>query len=136
MASDTAGKGGLEDVVATSSRICLLDGDRGTLSYCGYDIHDLARHARFEETCFLLWHARLPTRAELGDLQTQLAEARVLPDAVLRLMRQLPPADGMDAMKMDMGGAAAVLGAIDAVAALGLPLHPVHQLRGARAEDP
>ncbi len=99
MASDTAGKGGLEDVVATSSRICLLDGDRGTLSYCGYDIHDLARHATFEETCFLLWHARLPTRAELGDLQTKLAEARVLPDAVLRLMRQLPPADGMDALR-------------------------------------
>ena len=37
----------------------------------------------------------------------------------------IKPADGMDAMKMDMGGAAAVLGAIDAVAALGLPLHVV-----------
>ena len=69
-------KGGLEDVVATSSRICFLDGDRGVLAYCGHDIHELARHATFEETCFLLWHARLPNRAELGDLQSQLAAAR------------------------------------------------------------
>ena len=66
-------KAGLEDTVATSSAICYLDGDRGVLAYCGYDIHDLARHATFEEVCYLLWHRRLPTRAELGDLQSQLA---------------------------------------------------------------
>ena len=77
----TRPKGGLEDVVATSSAICYLDGDRGVLAYCGYDIHDLARSATFEEVCYLLWHRRLPTRAELGDLQSQLAAARALPEA-------------------------------------------------------
>ena len=56
-------RGGLEDVVATSSAICYLDGDRGVLAYCGYDIHDLARFATFEEVCYLLWHRRLPSRA-------------------------------------------------------------------------
>ena len=83
-------KAGLEDTVATSSAICYLDGDRGVLAYCGYDIHDLARHATFEEVCYLLWHRRLPTRAELGDLQSQLVAARPLPEPVLRLMRALP----------------------------------------------
>ena len=83
-------KAGLEDTVATSSSICYLDGDRGVLAYCGYDIHDLARHATFEEVCYLLWHRRLPTRAELGDLQSQLAAARPLPEPILRLMRTLP----------------------------------------------
>ena len=73
-------KAGLEDTVATSSAICYLDGDRGVLAYCGYDIHDLARHATFEEVCYLLWHRRLPTRAELGDLQSQLVAARPLPE--------------------------------------------------------
>ena len=92
-------KAGLEDVVATSSSICWIDGDRGILSYCGFDIHDLAQHATFEEVCFLLWHRRLPSRAELGDLQTQLAEARILPDAIVRLLNQLPPADGMDLLR-------------------------------------
>ena len=98
---DTAAKpkAGLEDTVATSSAICYLDGDRGVLAYCGYDIHDLARHATFEEVCYLLWHRRLPTRAELGDLQAQLVAARPLPEPVLRLLRMLPPGDSMDLLR-------------------------------------
>ncbi len=99
MSADVKAKAGLEDIVATSSRICYLDGDRGVLAYCGHDIHDLARHATFEETCYLLWHARLPSRAELGDLRSQLAAARPLPEAILRLMKMLPPSDGMDALR-------------------------------------
>ena len=76
-ASDSrVSKAGLEDVVATSSGICFIDGDRGVLAYRGYDIHDLATHATFEEVCYLLWHGRLPTRAELGELQSQFAVAR------------------------------------------------------------
>src|SRR5256885_14377976 len=92
-------KTGLEDTVATSSAISYLDGDRGVLAYCGYDIHDLARSATFEEVCYLLWHRRLPTRSELGDLQSQLAAARPLPEPIIRLMRSLPPVDGMDALR-------------------------------------
>ena len=92
-------KAGLEDTVATSSSICYLDGERGVLAYCGYDIHDLARHASFEEVCFLLWHRRLPTRAELGDLQSQLATGRALPEPVHRLLRSLPAGNGMDLLR-------------------------------------
>jgi len=102
MAVESKPKAGLEDVVAGESAICYLDGDRGVLAYQGYDIHDLAdadRGASFEEVCFLLWHGRLPGRAELGDLQTQLAAARVLPEPVLRAMRSLPSVDGMDALR-------------------------------------
>jgi citrate synthase len=97
--STAPAKAGLEDVVATSSAICFIDGDRGILSYRGHDIHDLARFATFEEVCYLLWHGRLPTRAELGDLQSQLAAARPLPESILRLMKMLPPSDGMDALR-------------------------------------
>ena len=101
MALSTADKprGGLEDVVATSSAICYLDGEKGVLAYCGYDIHDLATSATFEEVCYLLWHRRLPSRAELGDLQSQLAAARPVPEPIIRLMRSLPSVDGMDALR-------------------------------------
>src|SRR6478736_1905275 len=92
-------KAGLEDTVATSSAICYLDGDRGVLAYCGYDIHDLARHATFEEVCYLLWHRRLPTRAELGDLQSQLAAGRTLPEPISRLVRSLPRGNGMGLLR-------------------------------------
>ena len=96
--SGSTSKAGLEGVVAASSVICYLDGAKGVLAYAGYDIHDLASRATFEEVCFLLWHRRLPTRAELGDLQTQLAAARSLPEGVLRLMRSLPLSQDDSAM--------------------------------------
>jgi citrate synthase len=97
--TDVKAKAGLEDVVATDSGICFIDGDRGVLSYRGFDIHDLARFSTFEETAWLLWHGRLPVKAELGDLQSQLAAARPLPDAIIRLMKMLPPVDAMDALR-------------------------------------
>src|SRR3954447_10846912 len=92
-------KAGLEDVVAATSSICYLDGNRGVLAYYGYDIHDLAKGATFEEVCYLLWHGRLPNRAELGDLQSQLVAARPLGEPILRFMKQLPTSDGMDALR-------------------------------------
>src|SRR3989337_778701 len=99
MSPEASAKAGLEDVVAATSAICYLDGDRGVLAYCGYDIHELARHATFEEVIYLLRYRRLPTRAELGDLQSALAAARPVPEPVLRLMRTLPSAHAMDALR-------------------------------------
>ncbi len=99
MTTEAKPKAGLEDVVAASSSICYLDGNRGVLAYFGYDIHDLARAVSFEEVCHLLWHGRLPNRAELGDLQSELAAARPLTEPILRLMKQLPGSDGMDMLR-------------------------------------
>jgi citrate synthase len=95
----TSAKAGLEDVVATSSSICFIDGDRGILAYRGYDIHDLAPKATFEEVCFLLWQGHLPSRSELGQVRSELAAGFRLPDAIPRLMRQLPPAEAMDTLR-------------------------------------
>ena len=106
MTTQATAAAGLEGVVATSSKLCYLDGQRGVLAYCGHDIHDLAREATFEEVCYLLWHQRLPTRAELGDLQTEFARARPLPDGVVRMMRSLPPGHAMDAVRTLVSGLA------------------------------
>jgi citrate synthase len=102
MSTPAAPKAGLEDVIAGESAICYLDGDRGVLAYQGYDIHDLAdaeRGVSFEQVCHLLWHGRLPSRGELGDLQTQLAAARPLSEPMRRAMKSLPRVDGMDALR-------------------------------------
>jgi citrate synthase len=99
MTAGATPKAGLEDIVVTGSEICYLDGDRGVLAYCGYDIHELAQSSTFEETCFLLWHRRLPSRAELGDLRSLLTAGLPLPEPILRLMRTLPPTGGMDALR-------------------------------------
>ena len=99
VSTEIKAKAGLEDIVATSSSICYIDGERGILAYRGYDIHDLAPHATFEEVCYLLWHGQLPNRAELGDLQSQFAAGRALPEGVIRLLRQLPPGAAMDTLR-------------------------------------
>src|SRR5258706_8634934 len=81
---------GLEDIVATHSRICDLDGKLGKLSYFGVDIHDLARHSSFEETAYLLWNSVLPIRSQLHDVKALLCSNPVLPGPVSELMRLLP----------------------------------------------
>jgi citrate synthase len=84
-------KAGLQDVVIATSQICSIDGQRGKLTYWGYDIHDLAAHSTFEEVVYLLWHGRLPKRAELDDLHQQLAEHRLLAPEIIDLIKRLPP---------------------------------------------
>lgn len=81
---------GLEGVVATSSAICTIDGLKGVLSYRGYDIHDLAQHATFEETIYLLWHGELPTAPQLAELKAQLEANMALPGPILDLIRGFP----------------------------------------------
>jgi citrate synthase len=81
---------GLEGIVATNSGICYIDGDRGVLAYRGIDIHELAGHSTFEETCYLLWFGRLPKRAELKELALQLARERHLDPALVQFLREAP----------------------------------------------
>jgi len=81
---------GLEGIVATNSSICYIDGDRGVLAYRGMDIHELADHSTFAETCYLLWFGRLPKSGELKDLEQHLALERQLDPGILELLRQAP----------------------------------------------
>ena len=81
---------GLEGVVAATSSICYIDGDRGILAYRGYDIHDLADFSTFEETCYLLWYGKLPSRDELKTFRAQLASERKLDPAILKWMKEIP----------------------------------------------
>lgn len=81
---------GLEDIVAAHSYICDLDGQLGKLTYFGFDIHDLANHASFEETAYLLWYGVLPTREQLAELKEQLYAARTLPGPVNEFLHLLP----------------------------------------------
>src|SRR5215472_4191951 len=81
---------GLEGVVATTSNICYIDGDRGVLAYRGIDIHELADHSTFEETCYLLWFGNLPTRHELRELRDRLAQERQLDASIIHSLHLAP----------------------------------------------
>jgi citrate synthase len=89
---------GLEGVVATTSKICYIDGEEGVLAYRGIDIHELADHSTFEETCYLLWNGALPTKSQLKELHERLAAERKLDPAIIDMLRRLPKG----AMPMDV----------------------------------
>ena len=84
-------KAGLQDVVIAASEICSIDGAKGILTYRGYDIHDLAAQSSFEEVVYLLWNGRLPKRAELAELEKELAENRPIYGELIDLLKRLPP---------------------------------------------
>jgi citrate synthase len=91
---------GLEDVIAGPSAICEVNGEKGQLIYRGYDIHDLARYSTFEETTYLLWHGRLPTKAQLTELEQELQANRALPPEALDVLRRFPKsATPMDVLR-------------------------------------
>jgi citrate synthase len=81
---------GLEGVVATTSSICYIDGEQGVLAYRGIDIHELADQSTFEETCYLLWFGKLPTRPELNNLRERLAEERKLDASIIHRLNLAP----------------------------------------------
>ena len=85
-------KGGLEDVVVSTSDICYIDGHEGRLVYRGFDVNDLVEHSSFEEVAYLLWHGGLPSRKEL-DAHTKALSAtatRKLPPKLVGILRALP----------------------------------------------
>jgi citrate synthase len=90
---------GLEGVVATSSRICYIDGDAGVLSYQGYNIHTLAEKATFEEVIYLLWHGNLPNQSQLAELKAALAAARPIPAAVTEFLKSAAKSAPMDVLR-------------------------------------
>ena len=91
---------GLEGVVANSTRLSDVIGDKGQLIYSGYDINELAGKVSYKEVMFLLWRGHLPNRAELDEFTHKLREERQLPSAVVDFIKGAPKtADPMDVMR-------------------------------------
>jgi citrate synthase len=106
--ADAAGKG-LEGVVAAQTRISDVDGRRGRLFYAGYDIADLAAHATFEETIYLLHHLELPTADELARSVATLRAESVLDPLLVELIGSLAQRTGpMTTLRTAVSAAAAL----------------------------
>src|SRR5216110_3890388 len=82
---------GLAGVIAGETSICWVDPNAG-LMYRGYDIHEMAEKASFEEVAYLLLNGELPNGKELAEFTQQIASERALPGPVTEMMRLLPSA--------------------------------------------
>src|SRR5580698_4814211 len=82
--------GGLAGVVAGKTAVCTVGKEGVGLTYRGYDIHDLAAGATFEEVAFLLLYGALPTGAELEAFCERLMALRELPAALRDVLERIP----------------------------------------------
>ena len=80
---------GLAGVIAGETEICWVDPNAG-LMYRGYDIHEMAKKASFEEVAYLLLNGELPNGGQLANFTNQLASERALPDAIIKMIRLMP----------------------------------------------
>jgi 2-methylcitrate synthase/citrate synthase II len=80
---------GLAGVIAGETEICWVDPNAG-LMYRGYDIHEMAEKASFEEVAYLLLNGELPNMEALEKFRAAIAKERPLPKQVLEMLRLLP----------------------------------------------
>ena len=98
---------GLKGVYFDRSPATYIDGRAGELRYYGYSIHELAEHASFEETAYLLMHGELPTAGQLKAFDDQLKEARTIPAEVVDIIRMISDAHPMDVLRTAVSALAA-----------------------------
>lgn len=89
---------GLEGIEAGTTSVCSVE--QGQLLYRGYEIHDLAEHATFEEVAHLLLVGHKPSAGELSAFKRELAPLRSVPEWILDVVRRVAPkSHPMDALR-------------------------------------
>ena len=93
---------GLENVVATSTRLSHVDGEAGKLTLAGYAIEDLAPYASFEEVAYLLLHGQLPDPLQCAEFTEDLSRRRALPRPAMAVLEEAAAAGAppIDALRM------------------------------------
>ena len=100
MADKKLSGAGLRGQSAGETKLCTVGKSGSGLTYCGYDVSDLADNATFEEVAYLLFNGELPTQAQLDEYVAQLTAMRDLPDALKAVLRLVPKdAHPMDVMR-------------------------------------
>ena len=100
MVDKKLGGAGLRGQSAGETALCTVGKTGSGLTYCGYDIKDLAANAQFEEVAYLLLHGKLPTQAELDAYKVRLKGMRALPAELKIVLENIPKdAHPMDVMR-------------------------------------
>ena len=100
-------KRGLRDVYFESTESSFVIGDVGRLIYRGYDIHDLAENASFEEVVYLMMIGHLPNRSELQEFDNTLRASRSIPDEVIQVIDKIKDGHPMDVLRTIVSSLAA-----------------------------
>lgn len=85
-------QGGLQGIVVGDTTISTVGKEGVGLTYRGYDIHDLADKATFEEVAYLLIYGELPTQEQLNAYLDRLVKLRRLPNELKQTLEAIPGA--------------------------------------------
>jgi len=100
MSEKKLGGAGLRGQVAGETALCTVGKSGSGLTYCGYDISELAEKVSFEEVAYLLAHGELPTAAEFTAYKARLKKMRGLPQELKDVLERIPKdAHPMDVMR-------------------------------------
>lgn len=99
---------GLAGVIAATTKISFIDGQKGLLRYGGFDAIELGMKASYEEVVYMLLYGDLPNAVQLERFEALLAENRTLSPGMLDLLHSLPGAPKpMDALRTAVASMAA-----------------------------
>ncbi|MEO9945359.1 2-methylcitrate synthase [Paraglaciecola sp.] len=100
MVDKKLGGAGLRGQSAGDTKLCTVGKSGSGLTYCGYDVSDLADNATFEEVAYLLFNGELPNQAQLDKYNQELTKQRDLPEALKSVLKLIPAdAHPMDVMR-------------------------------------
>ncbi|NVK25464.1 MAG: 2-methylcitrate synthase [Gammaproteobacteria bacterium] len=100
MVDKKLGGAGLRGQSAGETKLCTVGKSGSGLTYCGYDVSDLADNATFEEVAYLLFNGDLPNQQQLDDYKSALKRQRDLPQALKEVLQRIPAtAHPMDVMR-------------------------------------
>jgi 2-methylcitrate synthase len=100
MAEKKLSGAGLRGQSAGETKLCTVGKSGSGLTYCGYDVSDLADNATFEEVAYLLFNGELPTQTQLNSYKAELQSHRDLPQALKEVLKLIPAdAHPMDVMR-------------------------------------
>jgi citrate synthase len=80
---------GLEGIVAGETQICSIE--QGGLWYRGYEIHDLAQHATFEEVAHVLLVGHKASASELAAFKNEIIAERPIPASIGQFLKDSAP---------------------------------------------
>ncbi|HEU4402667.1 MAG TPA: citrate synthase [Candidatus Polarisedimenticolia bacterium] len=74
------------NTAACTSRITMIDGDRGILNYRGYPIEQLAEHSTYLETAYLVLYGELPTRSQYDEWVFNITHHTILHENIKKFI--------------------------------------------------
>lgn len=91
---------GLRGQIAGQTALCTVGKSGSGLTYCGYDIKDLAKNTEFEEVAYLFSRGELPVKRKLTAYKKKLKKLSGLPYELTRVLECIPAnAHPMDVLR-------------------------------------